>query len=309
MTDDLFPIIVLIILVVVLVVVVIQFNDEKTVIDLFEQPIEPVDEFKRLVSLINQNTETCSLSSVIPYTIYYINLEKDVEKRKNMENKLLKYNLNGVRINAIDGKTFDNFKTDYDYADDKMYKKHQIGCISSHIYAIQYFYNTSMDDICLIVEDDVEFSSLCKSPTVKLSDICQAANPDWDIISINTIRCDDDDNTDIKLLKRVSENEVCWSTGAYIINKKGAKKIIDQCIDRTDNSIRVFHTRENYPRNGVADEYLYAIVNTYYTKPSLVSTDCHSYMKTDDDVKNNIVYKYINNGYPVNTGTIEIVNI
>lgn len=289
----------------ILLILSLESND-KIVIDTFE--LEPVDEFKRLVSEIEKNTENCSLNDVIPYTIYYINLERDIQKRENMEYQLSKYNLNGIRINAIDGKTFDNFKTDYEYAADNTYRTHQIGCISSHIYAIQYFYNTSIDDICLIVEDDVQFSSLCKSQTIKLPDICKAANPDWDIISINTVRCDDDE-IKLKLLKRVSKNEICWSTAAYIINKKGAKKIIEQCIDNNDNSIRIFHTGENYPENGVADDYLYAIVNTYYTKPSLVFTNCNSYMKTKDDVENNVVYKYINNGYPVNSGIIDIENI
>ena len=102
--------------------------------------------------------------------ILWINLDKSKDRKTYMENQLNYFNLKNTRIDAYDGKEYKDFcnfnlndiSLNYDdisFNHDK--KQNQIGCLCSHIKALEYFINTpTIGDYCLIAEDDLSFEYL-----------------------------------------------------------------------------------------------------------------------------------------------------
>ena len=266
--------------------------------------------YNRFVNEIESTMMIRDLSNIIKYPIYYINLEKAVNRRIYMENQFKKYNIKTyTRINGINGTDKDSYKLNTNYSEflhsPNILHYHQIGCILSHFLAIKAFYDSNQP-IGIIFEDDVNLSPLGHlNNNFTLDCLINAAPLDWEIISLQTSSCNDFNNLDIFLYKRTDELEHCWSAAGYLITRNGAKKIIDQVI--LNNEFTINHISSGFPRYPVTDEYIYALVNTYYVGPSII----YPYEFNVDDVfrtNDTLVYKYIHNGYPNYTGDIQIID-
>ena len=88
----------------------------------------------------------------LPWNIYWINLDRRPDRKKHMENILINNKSNNYRIQAVDFKN--NFHP-YTVIRHPKLNGGEHGCICSHIKALNYFLETSIDKYCFIVEDDL----------------------------------------------------------------------------------------------------------------------------------------------------------
>ncbi len=164
-------------------------------------------------------------------------------------------------------------KIDFLFINDKKfeYENHhvenldkQLGCLISHIHAIKYFYEKDTNDFCLILEDDVNFDlfsqyNLNFNETINY--IVKECTKEWDILQLSYT---------VKKSSSLCSNPIemylewfpkCYGTVAYIINKKGAKKLINYVY--INNKIIIDN---NNLYKYVADFYLYSQLKTYVYK-------------------------------------------
>lgn len=192
--------------------------------------------------------------------IYWINLERSKDRKITMEQIFQDSVFFGKpiqRVEAIDGK----IDTVYDKLDIKIKKntKLEYACLLSHLKAINTF-SQSTYETALIFEDDVtlEFKKYWR---YSLRDIIENAPSDWEIIQLcyitsGTLQSD-------YTLNNYQRNRYggIASMAAYIINKKAAKKFMNETYDNYSEKykLREYHTHE-------ADHYLYKCLRTYTYK-------------------------------------------
>ena len=184
--------------------------------------------------------------------IYWINLERSVDRHKNMIKILDMIPIKNIRIKAIDGKneninnihnkfitsTFDRSNTEY-------------ACLLSHLITIKQF-SESKYDTCLIFEDDISIEFI-KYWNKSIKDILAAAPKDWEVLMLTYI-------TDKPLEKEYTYNTGnIYSTAAYIINKKAAIKFIN---DIYSNGKFILSSDKIH----TADEFIFKSFITYAYK-------------------------------------------
>lgn len=194
--------------------------------------------------IYNENKEYLSN---IP-TFLYINLDKAVERRKYITNLFKEYNINNIRIKAVD--TY--HKNYYPYMDVNKFTIYEYACLMSHLKAIEFFYNELDENECIICEDDICFD-LLKYYSKSFNEYINECPYDYDIINLfngigDTLKC-------VKF-----KHKSHWATHAYLITKKGAKKILDR-IPKRDNKYD-FTNIDDIP----ADFLLYFICDKVYIK-------------------------------------------
>jgi GR25 family glycosyltransferase involved in LPS biosynthesis len=195
--------------------------------------------------------------------IYWINLEESIDRKNNMLNMFkdpIFKNKNIERINAIHGKKV-NLNNYIDNYNNKNYtSKSEYGCLLSHLETIRKFSNSNYN-IALILEDDctLEFKKYWKN---NIKQIIKEAPSDWEIIQLCYIQEDKNHpihnwNNKEKYLKPHQ-----YSTLSYLINKKGAKKIINSIYDFNKNKYKLNDKNTAY----VADVFIYNKLNTFVYK-------------------------------------------
>ena len=212
----------------------------------------------------NANKRKKEHDKKISYPIYYINMDKDIERKKLTENELSKISNNFKRISGVVGKNIQNKRIDtvqgISFVND--YSKmsvSEIGCILSHIKAIQTSYDNG-DSICLIVEDDVMTDTYKFSESIE--SLVSKAPCDWEILQLFSGKTDE---------KQLEYNlnfilyNGSWSTLSYLINRSGMKKILSVL----GYPYHIKKIRKDFPTSGVADNWIYSIVNTYIVYPYL----------------------------------------
>lgn len=196
--------------------------------------------------------------------IYYINLDRSIDRMNNITNQFKKFNiLNFKRIKAIDGRDIKNKETDRIdnitfFNNYNNLTKYEIACTLSHLKAIIEAYNNNLKEV-LIIEDDCSFD-LLNIWDYNLENIIDMCPKNWEIIQLFSVNTFDLDNKNIYFIEHKVGIESS-STVAYIINKKGIEKII--------NNIKPFITlgkkiKNNlFPRLGTSDNFIYDIATTY----------------------------------------------
>lgn len=192
--------------------------------------------------------------------IYYINLYKSKQRRNNMMKKYGNIN----RINAYNGEYLDKYKNIKLPKYTKSSKK-ELGCSLSHIKAIFSAYKNG-DNEALILEDDIHNTYENKWKK-KLDEIIKKKPQDADFISFHCVN----KREIIKMIKMrnifskwYSER---WSAGAYYINRKGMKKIVEKYCQ--NNIINLNNLNSKYHR--ADNEVIFGILNGYnYTKPTFI---------------------------------------
>jgi glycosyl transferase family 25 len=197
--------------------------------------------------------------------IYWINLDRSSDRREKIKKMLETIDISNQRISAIDGKNekmYDIINTNnYDSTDS------EYGCLMSHLEAIRIF-KESTHNIALILEDDctLELKKYWKmSLNEKINEIVLNSPKDWEVIMLSYIvntnhPINNWSNND----KYIRYDGKIYSTLAYIINKKGAKKLIDDCDNLScykDNMYLLNSTAEHK-----ADHYIYKNTITYCYK-------------------------------------------
>jgi len=184
--------------------------------------------------------------------IYWINLDRSVDRRKNMEKNLKHFASKNKRIKATDGTSNENIYSNFINHGKFNRTKIEYAVLHSHLKTIEEFANSPYQ-IALIFEDDLslEYVPLWDK---KLSEIIDKAPKDWDIIMLNYV-------TTIKLnnLYTLNTNGKISSCLSYIINKNGAKKLINQI--KQDNKYILYNDKIH-----TADDYIYSLLRTYAYK-------------------------------------------
>ena len=200
--------------------------------------------------------------------IYWINLERSIDRRNNMNKLLSTINIPSHRIIATDGK---------DISDEKLYKnftgiqKHrskiEYACLLSHLNSIKTFYDSS-HNIALILEDDISTEYL-QYWNKTICEIIAEAPPDWEIIMLNYVS--KTILTDTYTLNKFGHINCCQS---YLINKKGAKRLIDLTYKNNiyDLDMKKLHTSDNYIYSTLVT---YTYKYPYFTYPNNNDSTIH----------------------------------
>ena len=192
--------------------------------------------------------------SKIDVPIYFINLDKDVNRRNFILDQL-----NGLksdsfkRIPGILGKDVRYKYQNYKYSDG------ELGCMLSHIKALKEL-RDSNNEYALILEDDASFR-LSYKWKYKLSEICNKLPKNWITCQLYFIPSKEEN-----LVKGILKSDGAWSTAAYLISKVGAVEILNK-IDQ--------FSLLNLNVEPLADHLLFRIFKerSYRLYPRLIFTD------------------------------------
>lgn len=209
--------------------------------------------------------------------IYWINLDRSRDRKKNMCKMLTNpifENIPNKRITGFDPLIEKGKITKYIHTNFLRMSYPEYACLLSHLKAIKEF-SMSNNQIALILEDDVylKYGDYWKK---SINEVIKKAPKDWDIIQLTQ-------RPDVKVSKLFQKWEVKWGyqesnhqtnklrnianwgADAYLINKKGAKKLMKELKNKNNK----YHLPDHIPH--FADLLIFNLLNTYIYKYPLFS--------------------------------------
>lgn len=189
----------------------------------------------------------------LPFFLW-INLDRSIKRKADMETLFKKHNLRNIRISGFDG-----FKNKDFYVESLKYGGHVYGCTCSHLKALEYFVNELKDDYCIICEDDLSFE-YCNYWKKDFNDYLKEVPKDWELILLNVNTTYPMTLTPTKfVLDRYN------STGCYIVKREAAIKILNApFFDKKDNKY-IFNFKRRI--DITADKCLYRYLKHVYVFP------------------------------------------
>ena len=199
----------------------------------------------------------------LPWNIYWINLKKREDRKKDME-EIFKNN-NHIRIEAVDGRNDLNkykfiFNSVNNTRNDNI-RNIQLSCMMSHIKAMKAFISNETDNnpFCFISEDDCynKYSTYWKEKHWKLIN----SGEDIEILQMATTG---------NLYNDPSLNPINASasgTSFYMIKRDIAKKIVDMYYKD-----EFFYDFSSYTDCIIADSHIWRLGNTKLIPMLSVST-------------------------------------
>lgn len=187
---------------------------------------------------INQLTINVDYTLFRNMEIYYINLDRSEDRKKNIEKICYDHDINPIRFPAIDGKLLDLNDKKYEKALQNIkwwfvienYKNvGHFGCYLSHM-SIYHQFLKSTKEYCFILEDDAEFIT----PYLKREIVHNMNNlpKNWDILLLG-YEIDDSHslvqkgNQKTRLKNGLLNINYFTGLHGYIINRNCAHKLID----------------------------------------------------------------------------------
>ena len=205
--------------------------------------------------------------------VFYINLDKNVKRNDEL---IQSYNASDLKVmhlnrfNAILGKTVDLDKwltpdallqvnkTEKTKRRTHHYQltKGAVGCFLSHYTLAKQLLDDNSADYYLILEDDIMVNEKILSTIKRYLSIVPT---DWDILQLSTLRC-----VKYNVVGEFVEPSGFWGMQSYIINKRGAKKLVNEV--------------NNHKIDGQIDAYLSRMqqqnkIKIYITKKRLFFTN------------------------------------
>lgn len=193
---------------------------------------------------------------------YVINLKKNMEKYTRLQTTFAGINIKPERVEAIYGKDLSD-----SYIDSVTYPSVQftinngrstdnnigtlggIGCYLSHVLLWKMLVD-SKEDVFLILEDDATPSVYSVVEINRFLNSINKAEPDWDAIYLGWAKPFYSGNKDIKISNDIYKiNEITFQTHAYLINKKGAKKLLEKAfpiVDQVDSYMSFMAMYRNF---------------------------------------------------------------
>jgi GR25 family glycosyltransferase involved in LPS biosynthesis len=163
--------------------------------------------------------------------IYVINLKKSTDRLENVKKVMNKYNLKFNRFDAVYGKDLSQEEVNKNaniLCRTLLCNNGMIGCTMSHIKLWKQLLEDKNNDTYLILEDDIEDINI--EQLNSLFNFINETKFDYDYINLNCISmfCQNL-NKGIKVNDKLYLTNKLFSMGAaaYIINKSGAKKLVD----------------------------------------------------------------------------------
>jgi len=173
--------------------------------------------------------------------IYYINLDRSIDRRENIEYMCQRHGINPERFPAVDGKLLDLDDPKYQQALKKIKwwflienRKNvgHFGCYLSHMSIFEKFLQTDKQ-YCFILEDDAEIitSNLKEGIMKNMKNLPS----DWDILLLgyevnggpNGYKEVREGNKDTKLKNGLLNLKYFTGTHAYILTRNCIKKLIE----------------------------------------------------------------------------------
>ena len=219
--------------------------------------------------------------------VYYINMDKDIDRKEYMESQLPNHFERYYRIPGVNGKLIKNRNHDIvdgieffnEFNDNSV---SEIGCTLSHLLAIKTAYENG-EEIACIMEDDV-YMNLLNIQDESLDDFVKKINNnlDWEILQLYHFKSNNLNKNFIKIkdytLHLHQKGKYTYSTVSYIINRKGMKKILSIIGNNP------FFLLKKMSSECSSDIILYDQVKTYTLNLSLVipnNTELDSTIHTD----------------------------
>lgn len=205
-------------------------------------------------TLKKYNKQHNNIINRINLPVYYINLDKDINRNLFMVKQFKKYGVKATRISAVYGKNFNSIQYGdvYGVKFTNIYDLTfpELGCTLSHLVAIKTSFDNN-DEIAVILEDDVSIE-LMPFWYSDLPDILKNVNAD--IIQLSNSSCNIN-NT--KIISPYTLN--CYGTFAYAIKRNGMKNILDKVYTNGTYNIANYNIDikniKNTENNSVYNKY------------------------------------------------------
>lgn len=189
--------------------------------------------------------------------IYWINLNRSVQRRKNIIKKIKKMNIyQNKRIDAINGRnlSYYNFNIPIKYF--LHTSNNELACTFSHLKAIfTAYYNK--EKYVIVCEDDICFELLNYSK-YSFNSLIKKAPKDWEIIQLST-----SNKNQLEKLLKLEEDFVKWERSnwgsySYLLNRKGMSKVVKKFSKN-----KVLYLPNDIVTKVVADLIIYELCNSY----------------------------------------------
>ena len=168
---------------------------------------------------------------------FYINLDKNVKRKNELIESYTNSDLQVIPLNrfsAIPGKTVDLDKwltpealLQVRETEKTNTRTHHyqltigaVGCFLSHYTLAKQLLDDNSAEYYLILEDDIIFD---KNILNDIKRYLSIVPKDWDIIQLSTLR-----NINYTVVGEFYQPSGFWGMQSYILNKRGAKKLIDE---------------------------------------------------------------------------------
>jgi GR25 family glycosyltransferase involved in LPS biosynthesis len=177
--------------------------------------------------------------------IYYINLDDQPERREFMESQFKYWQIeNYTRISAYDGRNDDLGDIIKGRYPDNVTTA-EMGCLTSHLKSIKYWYENSDTPYAVFMEDDCVIDNARYWNFTWQEFICRVPY-NWDCLQLAVI-CTGDIHLQIH---HHQANE--FSTACFLITRRYAKKLLDlHCKDGK------YRLDQNVKPRCVADDVIY----------------------------------------------------
>jgi hypothetical protein len=210
---------------------------------------------------MDTNKSAYKLNGICP--IYYLNLDGQPERRKNIEDQFAYWQVtNYERISAYDGR--DDDLSHILIGRYPEISSGEVGCVTSHLKGMKHWLETSDTDHAIFCEDDLDLETVKYWPFT-WKEFYSYIPYDWDVVQLAVIN-------PRKLLGNLHPRLVDdFSTAAYMINRRYAEKLMALHVRgekyKLDNGVR--------PR-AVADDLIYNAGKTYAIPVFLYKLDLGS---------------------------------
>ena len=221
--------IIIICIVIVLFYFIYKFSKSLNLFEVFEDNTDYSKKMKEYIDLIDK----INIRRINQIPVYYINMDKDIDRRYYMESQLPNHFERYYRIPGVNGKLIKNKNHDIvdgieffnEFKDNSL---GEIGCTLSHLLAIKTAYDNGEEIVC-IMEDDV-YMNLLNIQDESLDDFVKEINLDWEILQLYHQNSNNLNKNFIKIkdytLHLHQKGKYTYYTVSYIINRKGMKKIL-----------------------------------------------------------------------------------
>lgn len=199
---------------------------------------------------MDKNKSAYKLKNLPP--IYYINLDGQPERRDYMEKQFKYWEIeNYERISAYDGR-IDDLGHLITGAYPNNMTSGEIGCVTSHLKAIQHWLETSESDVAMFMEDDIDLQTVSYW-NFKWNDFYSKLPYNWDCVQLAII-CTGPLHAN---LHRRFVND--FSTACYIITRHYAEKLVKYHIVGNEK----YKLNNGVKPRPVADDLIYNSGNTF----------------------------------------------
>lgn len=155
--------------------------------------------------------------------IYWITLERSKERQENMNRQFDYYGLTDrTMIIGYDGKK-ENY-LEHPLVEGVYFGQMnscEIACSMSHVKAIKHWYETSDTEYAIFFEDDIDFT-VTNYWNFNWDNVMSILPTEWNVIQMCLIRVEDIDTVNLHVRTNIN-----WSAGAYLVNRKYAKRIVE----------------------------------------------------------------------------------